>query len=50
MTAVRFRFAGAGLALKPSEFPELLQFVGQKLITTDGTTLWGQTTRRAWLK
>ncbi|MDD7455242.1 MAG: peptidase T [Bacteroidales bacterium] len=30
-----------GLALKPSEFPELLQFVGQKLITTDGTTLLG---------
>ena len=24
-----------------SEFPELLQFVGQKLITTDGTTLLG---------
>lgn len=30
-----------GLALKPLEFPELLQFVGQKLITTDGTTLLG---------
>jgi len=30
-----------GLALKPSEFPELLHFVGQTLITTDGTTLLG---------
>ena len=30
-----------GLALKPAEFPELLHFVGQTLITTDGTTLLG---------
>ena len=30
-----------GLALKPSEFPELLHYVGQTLITTDGTTLIG---------
>jgi len=30
-----------GLALKPSEFPEMLHFVGQTLITTDGTTLLG---------
>jgi len=30
-----------GLALKPSEFPELLHFKGQTLITTDGTTLLG---------
>lgn len=30
-----------GLALKPSEFPELLHYVGQTLITTDGTTLLG---------
>lgn len=30
-----------GLALKPSEFPELLRYVGQTLITTDGTTLLG---------
>ena len=30
-----------GLALKPSEFPELLHFVGQTIITTDGTTLLG---------
>lgn len=30
-----------GLTLKPSEFPELLHFVGQTLITTDGTTLLG---------
>ncbi len=30
-----------GLALKPSEFPEMLQYVGQTLITTDGTTLLG---------
>ncbi len=28
-----------GLALKPSEFPEMLHYVGQTLITTDGTTL-----------
>lgn len=31
----------AGLALKPSEFPELLHYVGQTLVTTDGTTLLG---------
>ena len=30
-----------GLALKPSEFPELLHYVGQTLVTTDGTTLLG---------
>ncbi len=30
-----------GLALKPSEFPELLRYVGQTLVTTDGTTLLG---------
>ena len=30
-----------GLALKPSEFPEMLNYVGQTLITTDGTTLLG---------
>ena len=30
-----------GLELNPSEFPELLHFVGQTLITTDGTTLLG---------
>lgn len=30
-----------GLALKPSEFPELLNHKGEKLITTDGTTLLG---------
>ena len=30
-----------GLRLKPSEFPEMLQYVGQTLITTDGTTLLG---------
>lgn len=30
-----------GLFLKPSEFPEMLHFVGQTLITTDGTTLLG---------
>ena len=31
----------SGLALKPSEFPEMLHYVGQTLITTDGTTLLG---------
>lgn len=30
-----------GLALKPSEFPEMLHYKGQTLITTDGTTLLG---------
>ena len=30
-----------GLSLKPSEFPEMLHFVGQTIITTDGTTLLG---------
>ena len=30
-----------GLQLKPEEFPEMLRFVGQTLITTDGTTLLG---------
>ena len=30
-----------GLFLKPAEFPELLHYVGQTLITTDGTTLLG---------
>ena len=30
-----------GLTLKPSEFPELLHFKGETLITTDGTTLLG---------
>ena len=30
-----------GLALKPSEFPELLAHKGETLITTDGTTLLG---------
>ena len=30
-----------GLALKPSEFPELLNHKGETLITTDGTTLLG---------
>lgn len=30
-----------GLALKPSEFPEMTKYKGQTLITTDGTTLLG---------
>ena len=30
-----------GLALKPSEFPEMLHYIGRTLITTDGTTLLG---------
>ena len=30
-----------GLQLKPEEFPEMLHFIGQTLITTDGTTLLG---------
>ena len=31
----------AGMVLSPQEFPELLHYVGQTLITTDGTTLLG---------
>ncbi len=31
----------AGLQLKPEEFPEMLHYIGQTLITTDGTTLLG---------
>ena len=30
-----------GLELRPAEFPEMLHYVGQTLITTDGTTLLG---------
>ncbi|MBR5384985.1 MAG: peptidase T [Bacteroidales bacterium] len=30
-----------GLFLRPSEFPEMLKYKGQTLITTDGTTLLG---------
>jgi tripeptide aminopeptidase len=30
-----------GLSLKPSVFPEMLHYVGETLITTDGTTLLG---------
>ena len=30
-----------GLFLKPSEFPEMRNYIGQTLITTDGTTLLG---------
>ena len=30
-----------GLQLKPEEFPEMLHYVGQTLITTNGTTLLG---------
>ena len=30
-----------GLQLRPTEFPEMLHYVGQTLITTDGTTLLG---------
>ena len=30
-----------GLFLKPSEFPELLEHMGETIITTDGTTLLG---------
>ena len=30
-----------GLELKPEEFPEMLHYVGQTLVTTDGTTLLG---------
>ncbi|MDE6229869.1 MAG: peptidase T [Muribaculaceae bacterium] len=33
--------AEAGVYLRPSEFPELLHYVGQDLVTTDGTTLLG---------
>lgn len=33
--------AAEGIYLRPSEFPELLHYVGQDLVTTDGTTLLG---------
>lgn len=33
--------AGLKLTLSPKEFPELLEYKGQTLITTDGTTLLG---------
>lgn len=33
--------AEQGIMLKPSEFPELLNYLGQDLIVTDGTTLLG---------
>lgn len=33
--------AAQGVWLRPSEFPELLHYVGQDLVTTDGTTLLG---------
>ncbi|MDE6802584.1 MAG: peptidase T, partial [Muribaculaceae bacterium] len=33
--------AEQGIKLSPSEFPELLHYVGQNLIVTDGTTLLG---------
>ena len=32
---------GADVILKPSEFPELLKYIGQDLITTNGKTLLG---------
>ncbi len=32
---------GEGKVLSPDDFPELLQYTGQDLITTDGTTLLG---------
>ena len=30
-----------GVRMSPAEFPELLKYIGQELITTDGTTLLG---------
>lgn len=33
--------AEAGIIMSPKEFPELQQYLGQTLITTDGTTLLG---------
>lgn len=32
---------GSGAYLKPSDFPEMLDYKGQTLVTTDGTTLLG---------
>lgn len=32
---------GSGALLKPSDFPEMLDYKGQTLVTTDGTTLLG---------
>lgn len=36
--------------LSPMEFPELLNYVGQDLIVTDGTTLLGAMIRRVLLR
>jgi len=33
--------AGSGAYLKPSDFPEMLDYVGNTIVTTDGTTLLG---------
>lgn len=33
--------AAQGITLQPSQFPELLNYIGQDLIVTDGTTLLG---------
>jgi tripeptide aminopeptidase len=33
--------AGMGLVMSPRDFPDLVNYVGQDLITTDGTTLLG---------
>lgn len=32
---------GLGIRMSPDDFPELLSYVGQEIITTDGTTLLG---------
>ena len=32
---------GSGASLSPADFPEMLDYVGQTLVTTDGTTLLG---------
>lgn len=32
---------GSGAFLRPSDFPEMLDYVGQTIVTTDGTTLLG---------
>lgn len=38
------------IVMTPSVFPCLNEVKGKRLIVTDGTTLWGLTTKPVWLK
>ena len=39
-----------GIVLSPRDYESLLKHIGKRLIVTDGTTLLGAMTRRAWPK